>query len=176
MGYSSGEPPLLSLLGDENSHSRRHRSMLFSVDNSSSARLHIFGRDHHIQSPTGYTPSNQSTGGALRRALSDPWWYMTLRVVCLALLTLVLCTRRILRWVRGGGKVVGSSQGLFSGVELPAGGQKFRDLGKMSVRKKSNLSQNVLLSVYSMCVSIILHHPIFPGAPPGGGYLLSVTS
>jgi len=39
---------------------------------AASARLHIFGRDHHIQSPTGYTPSNQSTGGALRRALSDP--------------------------------------------------------------------------------------------------------
>ena len=28
-----------------------------------------------------------------------PWWYMTLKVVCLALLALVLCTRRILRGV-----------------------------------------------------------------------------
>ena len=85
MGYSSGEPPLLSLLGDENSHSRRHRSMLFSVDNSSSsARLHIFGRDHHIvyRAQPATPPSNQSTGGALRRALNDPWWYMILRVVC----------------------------------------------------------------------------------------------
>ena len=116
MGYSSGEPPLLSLLGDENSHSRRHRSMLFSVDNSSSssARLHIFGRDHHIQSPTGYTPSNQSTGGALRRALSDPLVVHDSEGGVFG--TPGSCFVHAPHPQRGGGKGVGSSQGLFLSI------------------------------------------------------------